>query len=227
MKYSILSLAATAVLALGAASASAQLLYSFETGDSPNGKDGFVPNGATVFQDTIGATQGSNSLKVVTSGGYTGTYTQSDLPAPLANPALTGFTMDITIPASPAYAGNYDDLGVILYVSDATTSDYGEQYGPATSLWANIDLAPGSTTTISVPLVGNPALNNATFTGNDLSFSQLLASGYYVSGFQLTMDGDQPQTFYVDNIQGIVPEPASITLIGAVGAMALGRRRKS
>lgn len=221
MKYSILSLAALAALTLGAASASAQLMYSFETGDSPNGKDGFVPNGATVSQDTVGATQGSNSLKVVTGGGYTGTYTQADLPAPLTNPNLSAVTMDITIPTTPAYSGNYDDLGVVLFVSNAGEGEYGDQYASPTSAWANIDLAPGSTTTITVPIEGNNP-----DTGTPVSFGTLLADGWAVSGFQLTMDGDQAQTFYVDNIQAVVPEPASISLIGIAGAMSLLRRRK-
>jgi hypothetical protein len=222
MKYSILTVAAMAALSLGAASASAQLLYSFETGDSPNGKDGFIPNGAVPSQDTVGATVGSNSLKVVTSGGYTGTYTQADLPALLSDPNLSAVSMDITIPTTPVYAGNYDDLGVVLFISNGGEAEYGDQYASPTSAWANIDLTPGSTTTITVPIEGNNP-----DTASPVSFATLESDGWAVTGFQLTMDGDQAQTFYVDNIQAIVPEPASISLLGAVGAMAFGRRRRS
>ncbi|HEY1685622.1 MAG TPA: PEP-CTERM sorting domain-containing protein [Tepidisphaeraceae bacterium] len=225
MKYSILSLAALAVFSLGAASASAQLLYSFETGDTPNAKDGFVPNGAgmTFSQGTTGATVGTGALKVVTNGGgYIGGYTTSDLPTPLTNPALTAISMDITIsPSDPAYTGTFADLGVVLFVSNPGEGEYGDQFAPATATWANIDLAAGTTT------ITDPIFAPDPDTGTPESFATLLSEGWSVSGVQLTDSENGVQTFYVDNVQAVVPEPASISLLGAVAALSFGRRRKA
>src|SRR5689334_16994930 len=69
MRHAYLFISAIAILACAGA-ANAQLIYSFETG-VPAFPDGFGPNGggATVAQDTIGATDSTHSLKYsVTTG---------------------------------------------------------------------------------------------------------------------------------------------------------------
>jgi hypothetical protein len=215
-----------AALLLGASAVHANVpMYSFETGDTGGAKDGFAPNGPgfTLTQDTIGTTQGSNSLKLVTNGGgFIGALTQTNLPAVLSNPQLSAFTFDFTIPqANPAYTGTFADMGVTLFVSNAGEGEFGMQYGPPTSSYANIDLPNGTSTTLTVPLTGNDPDS-----GLPESFATLLSKGWAVSGFEITDSENGVQTFYLDNIQGVVPEPASLSALGVIGAMTLVRRRR-
>ena len=117
MRKSLLAVAIAAAMSLCVASAHAQLLYSFETGDAGGGRDGFLPdNGVTsTTQAIFGTTVGSNSLEVVTPGGYTGTYTTANLPAALSDPGLVGFTADVSISPNAPYGGNYSDITVTMY----------------------------------------------------------------------------------------------------------------
>ena len=65
------------------ARAGSTLAYSFED----QAFDGFFGLGATVTQDTIGATQGTHSLKyAVGGGGFVGARTETVIPAALGNP---------------------------------------------------------------------------------------------------------------------------------------------
>jgi len=221
MRYSLLYGAAFAALALGAVSAHGQvLMYSFETGDTPNGKDGFVPNGLLPSQSTTGATIGSDALQLVSpSGGYADAYTQTDLPAVLGNPALSAITMDVT--TTSAYAGNYSNLFFGFFISNPGEGEYGDTYTPPNTDWPNLDLSPGTYTGVSIPVIGvDPD------TGLPTDWSDMLAAGWYASGFIIGSDSDTGQTFYVDNVQAVVPEPTSLALIGVVGGLALGRRRR-
>ena len=223
MRHSLVLAAVVAAMSVGVGSARAgTLMYSFESGDAPNSKDGFVNNGIAPTQTTTGATVGTGALQMVTPGGYQGTYTTSPLPAPLANPGLSAVTLDLTIsPNDPAFTGGYSDLGIGLYVSNPGEGEYGMQYVSPTSDWVNIDLAPGTYRGLSIPITGN---DPDTF--SPISFGGLLGEGWYVSGFQLLIDGNGAQTVYVDNILAVVPEPASLG-IGAIGGlMMLARRRR-
>ncbi len=224
MKYSLLCGAAFAALALGGVSARGQvLLYSFEVGDSPNTIDGFGPNGLLPSSSTIGATNGSNSLKLISpAGGYSDAYTTANLPAPLSNPALSAITMDVTIPATPAYAGNYSNLFFGFYISNPGEGEYGDQYVIPNTDWPNLDLAPGTYLGVTMPVTGNDP-----DTGLPTTWANMLAAGWYASGFIIGSDSDQGQTFYVDNVQAVVPEPASLALIGVLGGLTLTRRRRS
>jgi hypothetical protein len=219
------SLAAIATaMFLGVSAAHAQvLMYSFETGDSPNSRDGFVPNGITPVQTTTGATVGTGALECISPGGYQGTYTETVVPPLSTNdPALAGYLIDVTItPSNPAPVGTYADLGLGLFISNPGEAEYGDQYIAPTSDWINIDLAPGTYTNLFVPAAGdNPD------TGLPDTFSDLVSDGWVVTGFNLVDDSGAAQTFYVDNIRAVVPEPASIG-IGAVGGlMLLARRRR-
>jgi hypothetical protein len=227
MRKSFLFAAVAAAMSLGVASGHAQvLMYSFEAGDSPNQKDGFLPNGPgfTLSSSTIGATNGSSSLKMVSAntGFEIGALTTADVPAVLTNPALAAVTLDLTIsPNDPAFTGGFADLGFVLFVSNAGEGEFGDQYGPPTSDYVNINLAPGTYTGLSIPLVGNDP-----DTGNPISFGGLLGEGWAVSGFEITDSENGVQTFYVDNIEGVVPEPASIGIGAVSGLMLLARRRR-
>jgi len=78
------------------------LTYSFETSDQDGKPDGFGPNGGgvTVTQDTIGATNGTHSLKVSVVGGATfvGALTGNSVPTTVGDPpGLDHVHFDMTI----------------------------------------------------------------------------------------------------------------------------------
>lgn len=105
-----------------------ELAYSFETNT-----DGFVPNsdsgtGITVTQDTIGATDGTGSLKVDIDAGETfvGALVGVDDFAPsIGNPpGLDYFLVDLTL--TEAYTGVFADLGVLLFGTDPADAREGQ-----------------------------------------------------------------------------------------------------
>src|SRR5262249_28939299 len=100
MRKDLLCIAAIVVVALSSAGARAgtTLAYSFED----QAFDGFFGLGATVSQDTIGATQGTHSLKYsVAGGGFVGARTETVIPAALNNPPGVDYVLfDLNIPAT-------------------------------------------------------------------------------------------------------------------------------
>jgi hypothetical protein len=233
MKLSKLKSAAMVAAVIGGAvSARASvLLYSFESGDSPNALDGFAHNGGgiTVESSTTGATNGSGSMEVDTTGsagGFVGILSTS--PAPLAtldNAAVTSVSFDVTVPASPVFAGGFSDMGITLFVANPALGEYGEQYQTDFTPDENIDLAPG-TSTITIPLQGADPDN----TSDDVSYAQLLADGFVPTGFEFFIDNNAPETVFVDNVEangiGAVPEPASIGMCMVLGGLLVRRRNR-
>jgi hypothetical protein len=229
MKYSILTLAAVAALSLGAASVNAAgLLYSFETGDSPSNLDGFANNGGgiTVTQDTIGATVGSNSMRNSTVAGatFTGALTSS-VPAALT-PDTTDITLDLTINPGETFTGAFADIGITIFgaIGSGASETFGNQYQVDASSEKNIALAPG-TYSLDIPLVGTSPVDFS----SHVTFPALIAQGFIPTGFEFfySKSGDSAATVYIDNVQAVTaPEPTMLSL-GAVGALALVRRRKA
>jgi hypothetical protein len=225
MRNFLVSAAAVAALFVGAGAAGAQqLLYSFESGDSPNSKDGFVPNGLFPSSSTIGATNGSGSLELndTTGGSYVGAYTQNPIPAVLDTPDVTGFTADVTF-TSPL-PGTSNDIGLGFFIFNAGESEYGDQFIAPTSAWAVLPTATPGTYSIFVPLLGT----NPDTTLPD-TWPDMLSKGWAVGGFNVVSSNNAgaPFAFYIDNIQAVVPEPASLSLGAVSGLMLLARRRRS
>src|SRR3954463_1083603 len=111
---SLFGFAALAALMLCVASAGAQTLYSFEA--PPVNPDGFGPNGGgvTVTQDTIGATQGTHSLKTSVVAGATFVGALTGVVAPPINdpPGVQAILFDMTIAPGQAFPGGFALVGV-------------------------------------------------------------------------------------------------------------------
>ena len=233
--YCVLSGAA---LSLSAASANASvLLYSFETSDTPNSVDGFARNGAgsTVTQSNIGVTAGANSgLFTVTTAGFAGDLT-TVLPTAITqnSPAATAVSLDLTVPTGFTYAGGYADIGVTIFGTfpDSTSStgtDAVQFQVVGASEQAIPFTTPGTTKTLTVPLVGYDPNPNGT--GSGITYGAALSEGFVPTSFEFFFDKNAAITVAIDNVQavgvGAVPEPASLGLVAVGGLTLLGRRRQ-
>ncbi len=102
-KSSVCMAIATAILFCAGAVQAQTLVYSFESGN-----EGFGPNGGgTYTQDTIGATQGTGSLKATVPMGATfvGAIT-GNLPAAIGDPPGVDFVLfDMTIGPNDVFPG--------------------------------------------------------------------------------------------------------------------------
>jgi hypothetical protein len=216
MRYSSFA-AGFAALLLGVASANAQLLYSYEVISGP-GPDGFFGLGAAVSQDTIGATEGTHSMKylVPLSQVFVGARTETVIPAGLfPPPPAIGF--DLTIAnANDEYSGaGAARIGITFFGHDIDNGMFGLQVQTNGASEQNIDLGPG-TYAMQIPLFAF---------GSDLPFSEIFdgddpADLDVVSAFQFYINkgNDSGITVYIDNVRA-VPEPTS--MLGALGGMGL------
>jgi hypothetical protein len=228
MRYFRSIAAGVAAMFIGVVSANAAtLLYSFETGDSPNSVDGFANNGGTaVSQDTIGHTDGSNSMKNVTASGafFAGALTGST-PAALDDPATKSISFDYTVAPGDTYAGAFADIGITIFgaIPDGMGGlIFGQQFQVDASEEQNAALAPG-TYSLVVPLIGTDPIS---FEASQ-PLSEVLADGFIPTGFEFfySKSTDAPLTDYIDNVQAQVPEPASLG-VGAVGGLLMLARRR-
>jgi hypothetical protein len=214
----------------------AQTLYSFEA--PPVNPDGFGPNGGgvTVTQDTIGATDGTHSMKVSVVGGATfvGALTGVVNPAIGNPPGLNTLYFDLTVNPGEEFTGAFALVGVTIF--GASQPDYpgGQQFGLQAQFadFEHIEGKGPGTYTVQIDL--NSATHPLTFATNQ-TFDQIfgtVGSGpndVIPTGVQLFFNksNDAPLVAYIDNIRLSVPEPASLGLVcmGAVVIGAIGRRR--
>jgi hypothetical protein len=218
------------MLSCAAAVGNAQvLLYSFEANIPPNGPDGFFGLGATVTQDTIGATNGVSSMKYeVGVGGFVGARTETVPPILNNPPGVLSVLFDLTV-VTP-YTDTFANLGITVFghaINPGGPGTFGNQvqfadeFGfaglPAGTHAAQIDLD------MSVgPYRPGESFNDifGPVDPNDLTVA---------SAFQIYMNKNvaTPATIYVDNVRlALVPEPATIGLL-TMGALGMfGRRRR-
>jgi hypothetical protein len=197
-KLIVLSL--VAVLCLGGSSM-AVVIGDFEGGSL----DGWVASSpATIATDTLGATTGSGSMKFTTPGGWGPKAMRSvwDLKSLLAT-TDSKITMDIS-------ARSDDIPGYWCNVSILVNCD--GYWNPV----AGQDISVGWTQYFTtkkyefvLPAAARTALGNA---------------GTYAEIGIFTNSG--AATFYVDNVQATIPEPATLSMLG-LGALALLKRRKA
>jgi len=231
----LLALAALVAAFSFAASARAQLVYSFEA--PAVNPDGFGPNGGgvTVTQDTIGATQGTHSLKTSVVAGATFVGALTGVVAPPINdpPGVQAILFDMTIAPGQAFPGGFALVGVTIF--GASQPGPGQQFGLQAQFadFEHIDgKAAGTYNDIRIDL--NSATHPLTFAANQ-SFDQIfgqVGSGpndIIPTGFQFFFNksNDQPLTVYIDNVRVVAtPEPASIAVFGgAIGGLLMRRRR--
>lgn len=221
MRNGLLCIAAGVAILCSGGPVAAALLYDMEGAPPPSG---FGPNGVvTVTQDTIGATQGTNSMRVDTDGStFVGAIT------PVVPPYLLGaksILLDLTINAGEEFAGGFADMGVTIFGCQGATCGLSAQFADFESIGA---LTAGTYTDLQFDLTTSIGPN---FPGK--SFQQILADGDLdtVTHFQLYFNQsfNEPMISYIDNIRTIpVPEPATALLLG-LGAIAIGlvaRRRR-
>lgn len=206
-RFNFLAICAVSTLAIlisGQATPAADVLaYSFETIQGP-GPDGFDTNtGGTYTQDTIGATEGANSMKVslVANGdGFVGAVTTLINPTPtgaiIGNPpGIDHVTFDVTI--TEEFTGNFSNMGVIIFgCTQANSCGLKRQYLDE----ENIDLPVGTHHDLRIDLLASfESLDsfNDTF-GEPGSGSDLYPTGFQ---FYFNKSFNTAQTLYIDNVR--------------------------
>lgn len=227
MRNALLGIAIVLAMMIGAGQVHAQPAYSFETIVPPNGPDGFFGLGATVAQDTIGATHGLHSLKYeVGVGGFVGARTESIIPPELNDPpGVTHVLFDLTIPQT--YTDTFADLGVTIF-GHALNAPGGAQFGHQVQFanqYQMAGLAPGThlDQSISLDMSVGPYRPGESFNDifgpgpNDLTVAS--AFQFFINKNVVT-----PITVYIDNVR-FVPEPATLGIL-TLATLALGRTRR-
>jgi hypothetical protein len=187
------------------ATATDVLAYSYETIPGPGpGPDGVETNAGGVYtQDTIGATEGTHSMKVslVANGDtFVGAVT------PLINPTPTGavigdppgidhVTFDVTI--TEEFTGNFSNMGVIVFGCDqANVCGLKRQYIDE----ENIDLPVGTHTDLRIDLLLS---YESVDSFNDTFGEPGSGSDLYPTAFQFYFNKsfNAAQTLFIDNVR--------------------------
>jgi PEP-CTERM motif len=224
--FCLMALAAILATSCFGNSANASQAYSFETilpGGGPPGPDGFFGLGAAVSQDTIGATDGSYSMKYLAGGGgFVGARTEIVPPTLNNPPGVQSVMFDMAIESLDPLL-TFADMGVTIFGHDIDGGVFGiqNQFTDTVSIAA---LGVGQHTDLVIDL------DSEFFSGQsfDEIFGDDVADLDVASAFQfyISKNGGIPVTVYIDNVRFIVPEPATGLLMGLCAvAGAFVRRR--
>ncbi len=219
LRNCLLATAALAAMVCVGSAAKAADLYSFESG-----LDGFFGLGAAVSADTIGATDGSTSMKYLAGGGgFVGARTETVIPAALNNPpGVKSIVFDMTIVELPL-ALTFADIGVTIFGHDIDNGAFGiqKQFTDTVSI---VGLGVGTHTDLVIDL------DSEFFSGE--SFNEIFGDDTsdldVASAFQfyISKTAGVPVTVYIDNVRTLVPEPTSALLLGLAGCIGLVARRQ-
>lgn len=220
MRKRLLCVAWAVLLHCSGVSAQTTLLYDMEGAPPP---DGFGPNGLiTVSQDSLGATQGVNSMRNAIPGASTfvGALTTVVPPALNNPPGVDHILFDMTIDAGDEFTGLSAAVGVTIFGFQGSTFGLPSRFADTEAIGGK---AAGTYRDIRIDLD-----NSLQYPGK--SFNDLLADGDFdgVTGFQFVYvkSNDDPVTVYIDNVRAVVPEPTAglLLLMGAVGVCAPRRQ---
>lgn len=231
MRNGYVCIAAMVAILVYACAAQAQPpVYSFEDVDA-SGPDGFFGLGATVTQDTIGATHETHSMKYdVGVGGFVGARTETVIPASLNDPPGVAYVLfDATLPE--AYPDTFANVGVTVF-GHALNAPGGAEFGHQVQFLDEAELAPlgaGTHRDLRIDLDFSLGPYRVGESFNDI-FGPGPTDLTVASAFQLYINKNvvTPITVYIDNVRLIVPEPATCGLLslGAVALGFIGRRRR-
>lgn len=205
-----------ALLLLGASAARADLtqVYSFETDLQGFGPNGF---GVTISHDTIGATDGAQSMKmsITQQGTFVGALTGDLAPEIGDPPGMDVVRFDLTLTEAFPTEG-FVDCSISIFGDSQPDFPGGQQTGLHVQFFLDqvaLGDLPVGTHQIDVTLTG--ATHPLTFALG--SFNDIigeLGSGpndVIPTGFQIYINksGNAPWTGYIDNIRvGTLPPPA-------------------
>src|SRR5438067_10351346 len=189
----------------------------------PNGTrpDDFHSNGGgTITQSTIGATDQTHSMLFAQGNGDTFTGAETENIVPHLNDPDTMITMDVTVPSTGQFTGNFARLGISEFGSQpGDTTVYQVQTQPANE--AHIALTPG-THRIGVPLI---AIYNPLTFDLGVSFSSIFdpsANPHLTPGdweIYINKSSDSPLNVYIDNVRSAPLIPGDDNFDGKVNAL--------
>ena len=219
------------VVAAGAAHAQTPE-WSYETTDLFGRPDSWFGLGATVTQDTIGATHLQHSMKYAAGNdGFVGARTEV-VPATLGDPPGVDYVLfDMTI-VDP-FAGGFADIGVTVF-GHALNAPGGAVFGNQVQFGDTVAIggrSAGTYTDLRIDLDNSVGPYRA-----GESFNQIFGPGptdlTVASAFQfyISKSGGVPATVYIDNVRLVrVPEPAAAALagMGVIASLAQRRTRRS
>jgi hypothetical protein len=233
-RFALICLATMAISCLASSQAQAEmtLVYSFESD-----LEGFGPNGGgvTIAQDTIGATEGTGSLRmqIVQGATFVGALTGNLKPEVGDPPGMDAIVFDLTITQQfPSGTGNFVDAGITFFGSSQPDFPGGQLAGLGVQFQADqvsLGALAVGTHTITMPLLH--AVHPLTFDANQ-TFNDIFGgfgtgvNDVIPTGFQIYINKSSTAawTGYIDNIRvGMLPSnDADFNDDGFVNAVDLG-----
>jgi uncharacterized repeat protein (TIGR01451 family) len=189
------------------------LVYSFEN-QLPGGPDGFFGLGATVTQDTLGATHSAHSMKyAIGVGGFVGARTELIPPVLNDPPGVTHVLFDLTI--TEAYTDSFADIGVTVFghALNADPAQFGLQVQFADQVEL-AGLAPGTYTDRQITLDSSVGPYRS-----GESFDDIFGDGEedltVASEFQFFINKNTltPLTVYIDNVRLVTDPTADLQIV--------------
>ena len=204
-RFAWMAMAAAILCGGGPLRAVTTLVYSFEN-QLADGPDGFFGLGATVTQDTLGATHSVHSMKyAIGVGGFVGARTELIPPVLDDPPGVTHVLFDLTI--TETYTDSFADIGVTVFghALNADPAQFGLEVQFADQLQL-AGLAPGTYTDQQITLDSSAGPYRPGESFNDI-FGDGEVDLTVASEFQFFVNKNTltPLTMYIDNVRLVSP----------------------